>query len=480
MTAGHAARVRYALLVACALLVGSSSARAELPTDPARVADAPDLGLALSASMEVGVLARDVFAGGSLGLGVEQHAFALRLRAPLYLAVYDLPPAREEATPLCRYVRCTDWLETDGGQLRPEALSRLVEHLRIGRPGELVYARGGPLFATLGTGQLVDRLWNSPEYDRRQSGLYGQLSVPLAALSAELVVANLFDPARLVAARLQGRPLAPASLTIPLLGSFLSRLTLAAEGALDTSATAKVAGTARPVAAFATEVLWPLLDEGGIVSLTPFVGGSVVYGLSSDGLGGGAEQAAFGATLGARSELRLPFIALRGQGSLFVDDEGHRTGLFGTLYMLERREALHGASLSHGNIATVPAPGGLGFALRGEALVATWLRLGARYQRDTAVAGDLAEAFGELAVADVLVSTRVLQRGSLRQWPGNTLSHDTLVVAEAVWRCFGAVSVFARWYRTPRDVELGALRFDDDVMVGLRGDLLLSGADDGR
>lgn len=277
-----------------------------------------------------------------------------------------------------------------------------------------------------------------------------------------------------------GRPLAPASSSVPVVGPWLGRLTLAVDGALDASATASRAGGPRPLAAFATEALWPLLDEGGLFSVSPFVGASVVYGLSKDGHATGAEQAALGTALGLKSELRLPFVALRGQGSVYVDDEGHRTGLFGTLYMLERRQALRGASSSDGSLATVPAPGGVGFSLRGEAQASTWLRIGARYQQDTALEGDLAEAFGELALLDVLLSTRVLQRGGIPQRSFAAMAKDTLVVAEGAWRCFGALSLFARWYRTPRDDETGALRFDDDVMVGLRGDLLLSAADDGR
>lgn len=464
-----------AAVVVSVVLLAASLARAELPADDARVSGPLAEGLWLGATLEGAYLARDVWAGGSLGLGVEHRHFALHLRAPLYLSVMDLPPPRDEATPACAFVRCAEWLD-ESGELRLEALSRVVEHLRVGRPGDLLYARAGPLFATLGSGRVVDRYLNSPEHDRRQSGLYARLSVPFAGLGAELVVGNLFAPQRFLGGRLEARPLEPVVGGLPFIGGLLGRFTLALDMAADLDAPSPYAfatGGKTTLATGALEALWPLLPEGGLVSFTPFASLGLAHGLSPDGAAPEGMALGFGSSVGARAELRVPFVAFRVQASANLDGAGHRTGLFGTLYEVERWRAFAGAHVPGGPIASVSAPGGLGWSARGELVFLDAMRAGLRYIDDSVPGGDLMEAYGEVGFLGFLAGMRALRRAPADANDLVAVDERTLIVAESSLRVWGPVSVFARWYRTPRVTPGGPLRVDDDVLVGVSGDLVL-------
>jgi hypothetical protein len=459
------------LIVLSLFLTAAPAARAELePVDGGLMAPAAE-GLWLGATLEGAYLARDLWAGAALGLGYEHRAFGLHLRAPLYLSVWDLEPAREDRYPLCGAVRCAEWIDDDGG-LRAESLSRLVSHLRLGRPGGWLHLEGGPVFATLGSGRLVDRYLNSPEHDRRQSGVYGKVQAPFAGLSAELVVGNLFVPHKMSGARVSVRPLAPLFAPQTLFGPLLSRLRLAAEAAADLVAPST--SGARPLGAGALELAWPLLEEGGLFSLTPFGSAGFSHGLTPDGGAPSAAPLGGGASAGGRIELRLPFVGLRFDGDAFVDGPGHRTGLFTTLYEVERTRALAGASDEGGGLLSVPAPGGLGWRASVELALLDVLLAGARYKDDTAPGGDTLEAWAFLSLFGAQLGLRAIRRDAPSSAPAELLVLDerTLVVAEGSARVFGPVSVFARWFRTPRH-DGKALRVDDDVFVGVSGDLVL-------
>lgn len=467
---------RLALLLSLSLpSLFSAAAHAELPAEHARVSGTLAQGLWLGATLEGAYLARDLWAGGSLGLGFEHASFALHLRAPLYLSVVDLPPHRENPAPACAFVRCAEWLD-ESGELRLESLSRVVDHLRLGRPGDLFYARAGPLFATLGSGRVVDRYLNSPEHDRRQSGVYARLSLPFAGLSSELVVGNLFAPQRFTGGRLEARPLEPLLGGLPLVGGLLGRLTLALDGAADLTVASPYTfrrDRRATLASGALEALWPLFPEGGLFSFTPFASLGIAHGLSPDGNMPLGMALGLGTSAGARAELRVPFVAFRAQASANLDGAGHRTGLFGTLYEVERQRAFAGASQPSGNLVSVPAPGGLGWSARGEVVFLDITRVGLRYLDDTAPGGDLLEAYGEVGFFGFLAGVRALRRGAEGAHDLFALDERTLIVAESSLRVWGPLSLFARWYRTPRVERSGALRVDDDVLVGVSGDLVL-------
>ncbi len=474
-----------ALLASVVLLLSATSARAELAADDASVDGTLAEGLWLGATVEGAYLARDLWAGGSLGIGVEHARFALHFRAPLYLSVWDLDPPREQPLPVCAFVRCAEWVD-EHGEPRLEALSRVIDHLRLGRPGDLLYARAGPVFATLGSGRVVDRYLNSPEHDRRQSGVYARARAPFAGLSAELVVGNLFAPQRMLAGRVEARPLLPFVSPDALLGPFLGRMTVALDAATDLALPSPYAISTAALGSAAFEVQWPLLEEGGLFSLTPFASLGVVYGLSPDGGAPSELPIGYGASGGGRAELRVPFVALRVQGAGFVDAAGHRTGLFGTLYEIERRRAFAGASIVNGGVATVPAPGGFGWSARGELVFLDVAKTGLRFVDDTAPGADLLEAYAEVGFWGFLAGARALRTGVTGLDDVLGVDERTLIVAEASLRVWGPLSLFARWFRSPRFVSVsgtrsGSLRTDDDVIVGVSGDLVLGWAgDDGE
>jgi hypothetical protein len=471
--------------------LGAHAEEATAPAPPpleaaeSGVGETAEEGLWLSASLQGALLARDVWAGASLGVGVELDALALHLRAPLYLSVADLEPARDNDPPVCAFVRCAEWLED--GDLRLEAMSRLVESLRLGRPGDWLHAEGGPVLATLGHGRLVDRYSNGPQWDRRQSGIFASARAPFAGLALDVVVGNLFVPQKLAAARLEARPLAPLVGQSGFFARALSRLRVGVDGGGDLIAPAFAPGTraipqgqppaARPVGGASVDVAWPLLEEGGLLGLEPFVAAGLLSGLSADGLS--SPSLGVGASAGLELEVRLPVVALRAEASVRADGPAHRTGLFGLLYELERRRAIFGAALHGAGLVHVPAPGGVGGAASAELVLLDVLRLGARGVKDTAPGASFAELFGEAQLFGGYGSARVIRRGLDDVNALIRLDEGWIAVAEAGARVWGPVSVFARWYHAPRtDPVSGALRVDDDVIVGVSGDLVFGFARD--
>lgn len=467
-------------LAVALVLLAACSARADEGLAPASQAVGRErvAGFGLSLSLEGGLLERDLWAGGSVGAGFEHEAFALRLRAPLQLRVLDLAPESPRPPGFCAVVRCEAFGVHEEG-FEVEGISRVVEELRLGRPEEAVYARGGPLLATLGSGRLIERYLNSPDPDRPQSGLLLVARLPWLGLSLEGLVGNLLVPQKLSALRLEARPLRLLSFLDeedPMARLF-GRLALSLEGAGDLVVPVSPYGArpplarARPLLGSALEVAWPLLDEGGWLQLAPFAAGSLLYGLSSTGDVTG--ELGVGASAGGRAELRVPYLGLRVDGEVVADSPAHRTGVFGLLYDIERKHALAGAVVDGGGIARVPARGGLGFALGAEAVVASALRLGVRYRRDTADGGSTGEAFAEVALFSFRAGAHAVRRDLERLEDALAWDERTLLVVEGAWGFFGPLSAFARYQRAPRFAD-GKLRVDDDVQVGVSLDLVLA------
>lgn len=447
------------LLVAALLLVPAQLQEGA----PRAVHETVDEGLWLSATAEAAWLDDDLWLGTAPGLGVELDLFALHVRAPLYVSAWDAPPVRDETRAACAFVRCRPFVAEDG-TFDPAALSQLVEDARLGRPGDWLYARAGPVFATLGRGRVVDRYLSAPRFDR-QSGLYARAGVEPLGLEAEVVTGNLFAPERMTAGRLELRPFRALTDPSTFVGGFLSRARVDVEGGADL-----VAG-ARPLLAAATTVAWPLLEEGGWLGVEPWASASALSGLERYAWPG------VGAAAGVRLELRAPLVGLRVDVEGRADGAGHRAGVFGTVYEIERTRALAGGNKG---VTSVPAPGGVGFALGGEVVLGEWVRAGARFVDDTALGADTAEAWTELAFYGLALRARAVRRGVTGWADVAVLDERTLLVAESSLRVWGGVSVFARWYRTPRALG-SALVARDEVVAGVSGDLvLLPGfADDG-
>jgi hypothetical protein len=457
------------VLLAALLLL----APAQVPEGAPRTVDAraPE-GLWLSATVEGALLDGDLWAGVSPGVGVELDVFALHLRLPVYGSVLDLEPARDNRPPACAFVRCAEWVD-ETGKPRIEAVSRVVDHLRVGRPGDWLYASGGPLFATLGTGRVLARYLNSPDFLRRQSGVYARAQAQELGVAAELVVGNLVAPQELSVARVELRPLRALVDPGAWLGGFLSRgrvsLDVGFDGQIGVPRVAGQPGSAAPLAASAAEIAWPLLEEGGVFNVTPWTATGLSWGLS---LGGGERaDLGVGQSAGAVVDLRVPFVGARLDAEARLDGPGHRAGVFSSLYEIERRHALAGASGV--GLAAVPAPGGVGWALGGELVVLDWVRAGGRFTDDSALGGDTVEAWVQAAFFGFAAGTRYIRRGVVDVNDALGFDERTVIATEASLRFFGPLSVFGRWYRTPRAQRDGSLAVFDDVLIGVSGDLVL-------
>ena len=474
--------MRTSCIALALLLAASAHAEDTLAPRPQAVGASRAEGLWLSSTLEGGLLERDLWAGGTLGIGVEHDVIGLHLRAPVYLRGLDLPPETVRSPGVCGVVRCEVFgVHEDGWEL--EGISRVVDELRLGRPGEALYARGGPLLVTLGSGRLVERYLNSPDPDRPQSGLLLHARLPWLGLALEGMVGNLFVPQKLSALRAEARPLRILSF---LDGDdpwarFLGRLALSVEGAGDLVAptaphdVTTLHSPAHPVVGGAVEAAWPFFDEGGVFQLSPFVAGGALYGLSAKG--DARAELGLGASAGGRMELRAPYVGVRLDGALVVDGPAHRTGVFGLLYEIERKQALVGAAVEGGGVLRVPAPGGVAYTVAAEAVVVDLLRLGARYRRDSAPGGSTGEAYAEVALASFRGGAHFIRRGIERVDDVVRWDERTLVVVEGSVGFWGPLSAFVRYQRAPRFVASG-LRVDDDVIAGVSLDFVVASAED--
>jgi hypothetical protein len=462
-------------------------------TDPVYAIDPlPAEGLWVSTQLGAGVIDGDVVVGAGLGVGIETRPFALHLRAPLTLRALDLEPRVSPALPsACAAVRCEEWLK--GGEISPEALTRIVDELRILHPGELFHLRAGPIFATLGHGQLVSLYTSAADWDRRKSGLYVESTLPWGRTQLQALAGSFLSPQELFAARVATSPLAGARALDSSLDRFLGRVRLGFEVAGDATAPRGSAidafgdilpGSAtQPLVGLAADVSWPLLDDpsgDGGLQITPWLGGSSLVGLLP--AAGAAPGIGAGAAAGLEGTVDLLLVALRGGGRILIDGPGHRSALFSTLYDVDRKRYARAAGgFSPTGVAELPAPGGIGGAGFVELLVLRAVRLGARVHVDPVPEASQAEVFAEVGAGPARVATRALRR-AMRSADDIGLDEKTYVVTEAAWAVFPPFSLYGRWLHTPRFEDAPPPGFapgdpvaDDDVFVGVSFDLVLSG-----
>ncbi len=424
-------------------------------------------GLALSAALEGGVVGGDGVLGLSIGAGVDTEPFSLHLQAPLLLRVVDAGPPFDPALPSsCAFVRCEELLS--GERLDPTAIARLIDEVRIFRPGDVFHLRAGALTATLGAGAVVDRFTTASSWDRRTSGVFAALRLPWHALRADLLVADVVSPGELTAARIELEPLNEPWLRLAL----DSGVDVGAPVDLvDRHGSQAVGSDTRALTSTALTAGFVLLD--GAVDLLPRLELQATTGLSSDG----GRQGSVGAGVGAGVDVGVDFAVIDARlkltGTLGTD--GQRRGLFQTLYLVERRAALVGAAVGGGGIARVPAPAGAGLDARLEAsifdVVAPLLRL----HLEPATGANVAEVGIAVDVESVLVSLSILRRAFTgADIVGPDLERQPVVGAlQASWRFWGPLSLSLRWLRLPRFGSPTGLRVDDDVLLSLAANAVL-------
>ncbi len=445
------------------------------------VAEAPPEGVWLHASVDAGAVGGDVVAGVGVGVGVETEPFAAHLSLPLTLRLIDLAPPVDPAGPAaCKLVRCEEWLEA--GAPSADALGKIVEEVRLFHPGDAFHLKAGGLFATLGHGALVDEYTNASDWDHRRSGLYLQGDLPWGATEIQALAGDFLAPQRVFGARVSTsplfhRPAAGARDDGDVFDRLLGRLRLGFEVAGDAVAPTGPGATgaagdvvpgskSRPVGGAAVDATWALLDDGAL-QVTPFASASSTTGLGGAALGAGAQA-------GLDVSLDVAFAAARAGVRGFFDGPGHRTGIFDTLYDVDRRRyALAAGGFSDSGVADLAAPGGAGGAVEAELVVMRVVRAGARAHVDAVPEATRVEGFLEVDAGSVRVDVRALQRAVARPVDLLAFGDRTLVVADAAWQVAPPLSVYARWLHGPR-FHGGVPVADDDVVVGCSFDLVLA------
>lgn len=454
------------------------AAPAPLDAPDASLGVAPPTGLWLGADAGVGVIDGDPVLAASAGLGLESPLLALHLRVPVALRLVDLEPREPPEPALCTVVRCAEWME--GGALSAAALSRLLDEARVAHPGDLLHARAGKLATTLGTGQLLDRYTNAAEWDRRHTGLYGEVNTGWRGAAAQAVVGNLLAPQELFGARFTARPLADAA-GEGFAARLLGRMGIGLEAAGDAAAPAGVATDAtgallpgastRPLLGGATHVVWPLLDDGA-VQVEPWLGASALSGLRPGE--GQAPGAGVGAAAGIGATLDAAVVAVKLEARAVADGPGHRSSVFSTLYDLDRRRVLDlGGVLRDTGVAELPAPGGLGGRVGVELRVLDWVRLASMAHFDPVVQASRLDASVDVGAGPVRVGARMVERAVTTPAAIGTLAQRSLAVVETSWVFWPPFSLHARWLHAPR-LAAPAPRVDDDVVVGVACNLVLS------
>ena len=423
-------------------------------------------GLHLGAGVGAGVVGGDVAAIVDVVAGIETAPFALHLRTPLTLRLIDLPPSVSPSSPSwCRLVRCEELL--NGQALDPTAIARVVDELRLFRSGDTVHARVGRLAATLGAGASVDRFTTMASWDRRTSGAFASARIP--DVGVDVVVADVVSPLELIAGRLEVVPLG-----LPVV--------MGVEGAIDAFAPDDVVddgGVVRPGAATRSlfvagvDTRVPLLL--GPFTIAPRLELAGSTGLRADGgdVGDGelplAGGIAGGIAGGVDAAFKVAFLEVRALGVVGAASPGYRRGLFSTFHLVERRQALAGSVVDGGGVVHVPAPGGVGLDLRLDASVLDAVAPLLRLHLEPAPGANALELGVVVDIDPVQLSLSATRRAFVDI--AGVVDSDLgrrplLLVAEAAWRVWGPLSLWARWYRLPRFRD-GTLAIDDDVLVGV-------------
>jgi hypothetical protein len=419
-------------------------------------------GVALGVLSGGGVVGRDPAMFVELDAGIETAPCALHLRVPLTLRLMDADPVVSTAAPSwCRGIRCEELLR--GQTLDPTAIARLIDEIRLLRPGDAIHARVGRLSATLGAGASVDRVTTTASWDRRTSGLYA--GVRLEQLRADVVVADVTAPLELVAGRFE----LPAMGLPIVIGAEAAADAWAPVGRVDDAAGDVASDDTRLVATTSLDARLPLAF--GAVKLAPRLEVAATTGLLPNATASAAAGPLVGAggAAGVDAAVSASFFEVRALGVVSLGSPGHRRGLFSTFHLFERRQALAGSVVPGGGLALVPAPGGVGLDLRLDASVLQVATMLARLHLEPAPGANAAELGVAIDLEPVQLSVSAIRRAFARPLgivDADVVERPLVLAAEAAWKVWGPVSLWARWYRLPR-TQAGAVVFDDDVVVGL-------------
>jgi hypothetical protein len=426
-----------------------------------------------------GVVGGDAAAGVDVVLGVGTAPFSFFVRAPLVLRIVDRVPLVGGTAPsYCRVLRCEEFLR--GDHLDATALARLVEEVRLFLPGDPVRARAGRLLVTLGEGAVVDRFTTAPSWDRRTSGAVFAFRTPWHRTAVDVVVADVLSPAELVAARLDVAPLSLGAddHALPLRLSFDTGVDAFAPTRPADRFGSLAEGT--PTTTASTSVLAARLELGkDPLSWSPRLEAGMATGWSRNG--GPDLLPAAGVGAGIDIDVHTVPWQARTRATVAWGQPGYRRAPFSTLYLVERRRALIGATVDDDGIPLglvgVPAPGGLFVDARLEASLFDVVAPLARLHLGPSPGENVVELGLLVDEGPLRLSVSALRRGLRRPADvvgGDLAAYPVVGVLEAALRVSGPVSVGGRWMRLPRFRGDGLLRIDDDVWVFVSVDGLLA------
>jgi len=423
-------------------------------------------GLYMGAGVGAGVVGGDVVLATDIALGIESAPFSLHLRAPPTLRLFDLPPLTSPSLPsTCRIIRCEEALS--GERLDPTAFARVVDEVRLFQPGDVVHARAGRLSATIGAGAAVDRLTTMASWDRRTSGAYAALRLPWQRFTLELLTADVVSPLELMAGRGEGEVTALLGAPV-IVGGEVAVDAFAPVDATDAGGAVRPGAQTRPLGAAVVDARL-LLGEGGVISGGPRLELSAMTGLAG-GAAIGDVPVGGGAAVGGEGIFKVAFVDVRGLAMAGWSSPGHRRGVFQTFHLVERRRVLAGGAVDDATLLGVAAPGGASLDVRLDASVLDVVAPIVRVHLEPTPGGNAVEA-GVVVDADpVTVSVAAIRRGFIdaASLVGPDLERvPLLLAAEASWRVWGPLSMWARWYRLPRFSRERGLSVDDDVLAGV-------------
>lgn len=423
-------------------------------------------GVRLSARVGGGVVENDVVGIVDVGVGFDSAPASLHLRVPLTLRLLDQAPLVDDTLPpLCRRLRCEEVLR--GDRLDPTALARVIDEVRLFQPGDVVHARAGRLVATLGAGAVVDRLTTVASWDRRTSGAWGAVRLPVFGIAVDAFVADVVSPLELLALRAEAVPLSFVPIVVGVdVGADLS----APVDVVDSAGDVRDGARTRPVIASAVDARVPI--GLGAFAFAPRLEFGLTSGLAENGRDPGVGVGGAG---GVDVGFDGGFVAVQARGMFGVGSGGYRRGVFSMLHLVERRRALLGSIVDRGGLVHVPAPGGVGGDLRLQASILDAVAPLLRLHLEPAPGANAIELGIATAIADVSVSASVIRRGFVDVGgivDGNVGARPLLLVLEGGWRFWGPLSASVRWFRLPRFAG-GAVTFDNDVLVSLSADGVL-------
>jgi len=418
---------------------------------PDATVSAPPTGTLLQASLELGLVERDVYALSSPGVGWISPRLELLLVVPIELRVWDLPPPDPGDT-LGGVLRRRTYAR--GGEFHWTNLSMALARLRLGAADDPIQLRAGRVRHSLGHGSTLWQFTSSPDPDRRHAGAVLQAGGDAAGV--ELTVGEVLAPQQVSAARAYLRPLLIPAEERSAMWEVGRRLALGFGYAADLSAPTRTEPLPGPTA----QLVHATVDLEVVLLQHRWLAAALY---SDAGLR--TLQGRFG--VGDESGLLLSShlgwlgTALR-LGARFCGPR-YRPAEFDAFYQIERGGRLRdGAPL-----ATVTPEPGLGWVAEAQVTLASHLQLRLQADARPGRAGGNALLGLDLLAGPLRAALMVTQRDLDALAELLVLDRGTIAAAEVRCEIVGPLALVGRYWRTLRRDAATSQRLDDDLLLGV-------------